>query len=167
MRRIKTMFAVMLCVLLSSCKGSAMPVAPDRSPACLLAAEDYTIRVWHGEERFEFVSPEGVAGTVVSFDEDGSCTISTPKAPDGEIEETLPPDGESFPGITVPTVNGRGYHDWLVLAYPEDYAADGRLDESGAGDFEYDGAVFTFDADGKCSVTRGGFTRSAVRTDEE
>ena len=47
-----------------------------------------------------------------------------------------------------------------IAHFPQkSYGADGTLT------FEYDGAQFTVAADGKCSVTREGLTRSAVRRD--
>ena len=106
-----------------------------------------------GEARFEFVSPDAAAGMTVSFGEGGVCAIGAP-------------GGGASDGVCVPVADAAGYRDWLVLAYPEDYAPDGVLAPDGSGQFELDGAAFSFESDGSCRVARRGLERRAIRTDE-
>ena len=186
---IKPLFVSFFCaLLLVSCKGAAIPASPERSASCVLEGEGYSIRVCRGEARFEFISPAEVSGMTVSFNDDGSCAITTPgskaaseasqilpgegivfdEMQDARASDVLPrPEGDvKADGITAPIPDGRGYHDWLVLAYPEDYVSEGTLGAEGDGQFELEGAVFSFSADGACSVTRGGLERTATRTDD-
>ena len=71
-----------------------------------------------------------------------------------------------YPGVAIPLSDGRGFHDWLVLAYPEDLAVGAAIADDGTMTFELDGASYSISPDGTCSVTRDGLTRRAVRTDE-
>ena len=71
-----------------------------------------------------------------------------------------------YPGVTIPLADGRGFRDWLVLAYPEDYSANTSIAEDGTMTFEADGASYSIAPDGTCSVTRRSLTRTAKRSDD-
>ena len=161
MRFIKSLSALALILALVSC-GEQSPEAPKRGASCVLDAGDYSLRVRRGVAEVEFTAPQGVRGTVVRFGEDGACTIDTTRSlgrgADGASGE--------YPGVAIPLSDGRGFRDWLVLAYPEDYASGAARADDGTAAFELDGASYTIAPDGKCTVTRAGLTRSAVRTDE-
>ena len=162
--------ALSLVFALASC-GSPSPQAPQRSASCVLDAGDYSIRVVRGRSELEFIAPEGVRGTVVRFGEDGGCTVDTTRSlgradtADDGAADTGTASGE-YPGVSIPLADGRGFRDWLVLAYPEEFTTGAVPAEDGSLSFELDGATYTVAANGACSVTRGGLPRSATRSDE-
>lgn len=158
--------AAALC--LAACAKGGEVEAPERGASCVLDAGEYAIRVTRGAKELEFVAPESVCGAVVRFGENGECTVDTTRSlgrASGAATEGDDGAGE-YPGVTISVADGRGYRDWLVLAYPEDYAPEAARGEDGTLTFELDGASYSISPEGKCTVTRGGFIRSAIRTDE-
>ena len=163
MRLLKILSTALLCAALASCESASSPDAIARCDVCVFDANGYSLRVRRGENCFEFIAPEDVAGTIVSFDADGNCTLSAPGTTVGSESE----NGGAKYAVTAAIPDGRGYHDWLVLAYPEDFLPATALYADNSGEFEFDGAAFSISADGECSVVRGGLERSARRTDGE
>ena len=167
----KQFAALSLVFALVSC-GAQSPETPPRGASCVLDAGEYSIRVVRGQSELEFIAPEGVRGTVVRFGADGGCTVDTTRSlgrvdttDGGAATDTSKAAGE-YPGVSIPLADGRGFRDWLVLAYPEDHTAGAAASDDGSMSFELDGASYTISADGSCTVTRGGLTRTATRRDE-
>ena len=174
----KQFAALSLVFALVSC-GAQSPETQPRGASCVLDAGDYSIRVVRGQSELEFIAPEGVRGTVVRFGADGECTIDTTRslgradtsADTGATTDTDAATDTSkaageYPGVSIPLADGRGFRDWLVLAYPEDHTAGAAVADDGSMSFELDGASYTVAPNGACTVTRGGLTRSATRRDE-
>ena len=164
----KILYALLLVLWLVSCVELTSPEEPKRGDSCVLDAGDYAIRVRRGASELEFVAPENVRGVVVRFGEDGSCVLDTTCSLGRGADPTAQTESapREYPGVVIPVSDGRGYRDWLVLAYPEDYAPDVKPGEDGALSFEQGGASYAVAPDGRCAVTRDGLTRTAMRTDE-
>lgn len=161
MRYLRLILSLALLFSIVSCAPKEAS-EPPRSTSCVLDSGDYALRVYRGGNGFQFISPGSIRGAVVRFAADGTCTLDTTRSlgrgGDGE--------GNEYPGVEIALTDGRGFRDWLLLAYPEDADIAGNTDESGVLSFETDGAYYRISPDGKCSVTRDGLTRTATRKDD-
>lgn len=168
MRFIKLILVSCLAVALMSCQtGGQSPGGNDgaadggaRSASCLLSSENYTLRVVRGEKRLEFISPEALCGVAVIYDGEGKCTLCS-----GAQANTDGTNTDGTPGVSIPIEDSRAWHDWLVAAYPEDHLSEDERSRGVPQTFSLNGADFSI-VDGKCTITRAGLARSAVRTDE-
>lgn len=167
MRLIKLLSALGLVLTLAACSvpqgGEAQ--GDNRTASCVLESDDYTIRVVRGEKRLEFVSPESLSGVSVVFDDEGKCTLQTSGgATSGGTDDGAGAD--MVAGVSVPLQDKRGWLDWLVAAYPEDYLPEDQQSGVASGTFSLDGADFTIEDGSKCTIVRAGVSRSATRSDE-
>lgn len=165
MRFIKLISAVCLAFTLCACQsgigGTGGGQNAERASSCIFETEDYALRVVRGEKRLEFTSPELLCGAYVVFDGEGKCTLCYGVAQNGD--ET---NNDNTSGVSIPLEDERGWLDWLVAAYPEDWL-DGEQNGGGAFDvFSLNGADFSIEDGSKCTITRAGVSRSAIRSDE-
>lgn len=202
--------AAVLCSCQGGAGGAGVGTNSERAPSCILEAEDYILRVVRGEKRLEFTSPELLCGVSVVFDSEGKCTLCygvTPNS-DGEsitpdtdaanasgngagLADTVPTGGADAEKaetvgadvaqiVNIPLEDERGWLDWLVAAYPEDWLSEEQRAQEDGGTFSLNGADFSFSggtsSDGsddpasngtKLTITRAGVSRSAVRSDEK
>ncbi len=170
MRFIKLISALFLAVALTACQGGgrspggtegAGSGGDDRAASCILETEDYTLRVVRGEKRLEFTSPQELCGIAVIFDGEGKCTLCS-----GAQADTNGENAGDVPGVSIPLEDGRPWLDWLVAAYPEDHLSEDERSGGVPETFSLNGADFSIVDGSKCTITRDGLARSAVRADE-
>lgn len=169
MRLIKLISALCLAVILCACQagtdGADGNGGGERAPSCVLEAEEYTLRVVRGEKRLEFTSPELLCGVSVVFDSEGKCVLQTPGGTNTDGTDAGA-NSDTAAGVSIPLEDARGWLDWLVVAYPEDYLPEDQLAEGTPDTFSLNGADFSVTEGSKCTITRANVSRSAIRSDE-